>query len=219
MSEKKETQKPVKAIIAAVVAVVLVAAVLLGIFVIKPLINKDKGGTTDITFTDAEKNEGEHYDYVNYGKTRMAKDLALVLEQAQKDADASIKKDGVAVEIGNHKISQAELTLYYIDAYNAQTREVQYSIDSRGQNLTGFELDKLPSEQKHVDGEFKWSDKFVSESIESVKVIYTTFDLAVEAGYVLDEQVIYDLITSYTRVERLASSDQTPDELVASIYG
>lgn len=219
MSNKKETKKPAKAIIAAVIAVVLVAAVLLGVFVIKPAINKNKGGTTDVTFTDAEKIEGEYYEYVNYGNTRMAKDLALVLEQAEKDSNASIAKDGVVVEIGNHKISQAELTLYYIDVYTAKTREVQYSIDSRGQNLTGFDLDKLPSEQEHIDREYNWSDKFISDAIESVKVLYTTFDLAVEAGYILDEQDIYDLISSYTRVERLSSSDQTPDELVASIYG
>lgn len=220
MSNNKETKKPAKAIIAAVVAVVLVAAVLLGIFVIKPAIEKKDGGdTTKVTFSDAEKIEGEHYDYVNFGNTRMAKELALVLEQAEKDSNASIQKNGTAVEIGDYKISQAELTLYYIDMCSAQNREVQYSIESRGQNLTGYDPEKLPSEQKHHDGDFNWSDKFISESIESAKIIYTTFDLAVKSGYVLDEQDIYNLITSYTRVERLADVGQSPDELVEKIYG
>ena len=219
MSNKKETKKPAKAIIAAVIAVVLVAAVLLGVFVIKPAINKNKGGTTDITFTDAEKIEGEHYDYVNFGNTRMAKELALMLKQAEEDSNAAIENGGVAVEIGNHKISQAELTLYYIDTYTAQVKAVEDSIATRGQNLTGFETDKLPSEQKHHDDDFNWSDKFISEAIESAKVIYTTFDLAVDAGYLLDEQEIYNLITSYTRVERFSGTDRTPDELIQSIYG
>ncbi len=216
--EKQGMKKSTKAIIAAVVAVVLVAAVLIGIFVIKPAIEK-KDNNSDFSYSDIEKPEGAHYEYVSYKGTEMVKDLVLIFEQAEKDDKKSIDKNGYAFKFGDYEISKGELVLYYLDEYSLQNSKVEYSIQTKGQNLTGFDPEKLPTEQKVPGESFTWSDKFVSTAIQNIKDLYVSFDLAIEAGVTFTENEIYGLINNYKRVERLADVSETPDDLVARIYG
>ena len=89
-AENAGMKKSTKAIIIAAVAIVLVAAVLVGIFVVKPAVENKEPSTEEITYSAAEKNENENYEYVTYQGARMAKDLADILIQAEKDSQADI---------------------------------------------------------------------------------------------------------------------------------
>lgn len=219
-NEKQGMKKSIKAIMAAAVAVVLVAAVLIGIFVVKPAIEKKHGsGKTDIIFSDVEQNEGENYEYVNFRGTRMAKELALMLERAEKDDEECIKNYGYAFEIGDYKISRGEYALFYMDQYSKKNIQVLYSISSNGDNLVGFDTKKTPMEQKYPAGDYLWSDKFAADALDEIKDIYATFDLAIKKGITLDEVSIHELITSYERAERAADAGETADDLIARIYG
>ncbi len=219
-TEKQGMKKSVKAIIVAAVALFVVAAVLIGVFVIKPAIEKKPDtGNTDITFTDSQQNEGETYEYVNFKGTRMAKELALMLEQAEKDDAACIEKYGTAFEVGNYKISKGEFTLFYMDQYSKKNIEVRYSISSKGQNLVGYEVDKTPMEQKYPTSDYLWSDKFTADSLDEIRNLYATFDLALEEGITLTEVEIFDLVNSYERAERAADVGKTTDEFLEGIYG
>lgn len=217
-TEKQGMKKTVKAIIVAAVALFVVAAVLIGVFVVKPAIEKNHGNT-DFSFVDIKNPEGARYEYVNYKGTKMAKDLVLIFEQAEIDSKKSIKKDGYAIKIGDYEISKAEFALYYMDKYTDQSRAVNESIQEKGRNLTGFDLDTVPSKQKYTGGEYNWSDKLVSDAIDGAKSIYTAFDYAVENGFTLNENEIYELINSYTRIERFASPEEGPDGLIETTYG
>ena len=217
-NEKQGMKKSTKAIIAAAVALVLVAAVLIGIFVIKPAIEKNNGNT-DVLYTDIEKPEGANYEYVIYKGTEMVKDLVLVFEQAEKEEKKSIDKNGYAFKFGDYEISKGEFVLYYLDEYSLQNSKVEYSIQTKGQNMTGFDPEKLPTEQKVPGENFTWSDKFVSTAIQNIKDLYVSFDLALDAGITFTENEIYGLINNYERVERLAEVSETPDDLIARIYG
>ena len=219
-NEKQGMKKSTKAIIAAAVALVLVAAVLIGIFVIKPAIEKKPdSGKTEITFSDLEQNEGENFEYVSFKGARMAKELALIFEQAEIDGKKAIKKDGYAIKIGDHEISKAELALYYMDKYTERIGIVNDSIKEKGLNATGFDLEKVPSKQRYTGTEYKWSDKLISEAIDTAKSVYTTFDYAVNNGFTLTEQEVSSLISSYSRIERFATVDQGPDGLIEKTYG
>lgn len=219
-NEKASGKKSTKIIIAAAVAIVVIAAVLVGIFVIKPAISDNDDTTSEVSFSDVEKNDNERFDYVNYKGTRMAKDLALVLEQAEKDGKAAAEKYGVAFEIGDREISKSEFAMNYQDQYRIKMYEVDYSIQLRGSNLTGYDPEVLPSEQKYPGEDYTWADKFVADAIDTMIDLYATFDKAIESGITLTEVEIDRLMTSYQRVEEyVINSDKNEDEYVASVYG
>lgn len=220
-AENAGMKKSTKVIIIAAVAIVLVAAVLVGIFVVKPAVEKNKEPSTEeITYSVAEKNENENYEYVTYRGARMAKDLADIIIQAEKDSQADIKANGAALEVGDYEISKGEFALYYYDQHSIKKGEVEYSIELRGQNLTGYEPTMTPMSQQYPGEDYTWADKFASDSVNTLKDIYVTFDKAIDSGVTLTEVEIKGLIDSYTRVERFAQANsETADELVSRIYG
>ena len=219
-NEKQGMKKSTKSIIAAAVALVIVAAVLIGIFVIKPAIEKNPdSGKTEITFSDLEQNEGENFEYVSFKGAKMAKELALMLKQAEKDDEKCIENYGYAFEVGDQKISKGEFALFYMDQYSKKNIEVRYSINSKGDNMVGFDVEKTPMEQKYPAADYLWSDKFTADALGEIQNLYATFELALEEGITLDEVEIHDLITSYERAERAVDVGDTADNLIASIYG
>lgn len=221
-SEKEITgsKKSTKIIIAAAVAILVAAVVLVAVFVVKPMIDKGDEPSTSSSDVSQAPNEGENYVYVDYKGARMAKELADVLNQAELDHAAAIEEYGTALTLGDRKISRSEFVMYYYEEYYAQVVEVQYSIEKRGQNMTGYDLYTLPDEQQHPSGSYLWSEDFTVKAIEKMQDMYSTFDQAIESGMTLTEPEIYDLIQTYKRIEGyILGKDVTPDEFVESVYG
>lgn len=221
-SEKEMTgsKKSTKIIIAAAVAILVAAVVLVAVFVVKPMIDKGDEPSTSSSDVSQTPNEGENYVYVDYKGARMAKELADVLNQAELDHAAAVKEYGAALTLGDRKISRSEFVMYYYEEYYTQVVEVQYSIEKRGQNMTGYDLYTLPDEQKHPSGSYLWSEDFTVKAIEKMQDMYSTFDQAIESGMTLTEPEIYDLIQTYKRIEGyILGKDVTPDEFVESVYG
>lgn len=221
-SEKEMTgsKKSTKIIIAAAVAILVAAVVLVAVFVVKPMIDKGDEPSTSSSDVSQTPNEGENYVYVDYKGARMAKELADVLNQAELDHAAAVKEYGAALTLGDRKISRSEFVMYYYEEYYTQVVEVQYSIEKRGQNMTGYDLYTLPDEQQHPSGSYLWSEDFTVKAIEKMQDMYSTFDQAIESGMTLTEPEIYDLIQTYKRIEGyILGKDVTPDEFVESVYG
>lgn len=221
-TEKEITgsKKSTKIIIAAAVAILVAAVVLVAVFVVKPMIDKGDEPSTSSSDVSQAPNEGENYVYVDYKGARMAKELADILNQAELDHAAAVKEYGAALTLGDRKISRSEFVMYYYEEYYTQVVEVQYSIEKRGQNMTGYDLYTLPDEQKHPSGSYLWSEDFTVKAIEKMQDMYSTFDQAIESGMTLTEPEIYDLIQTYKRIEGyILGKDVTPDEFVESVYG
>lgn len=221
-TEKEMTgsKKSTKIIIAAAVAILVAAVVLVAVFVVKPMIDKGDEPSTSSSDVSQTPNEGENYVYVDYKGARMAKELADVLNQAELDHAAAVKEYGTALTLGERKISRSEFVMYYYEEYYTQVVEVQYSIEKRGQNMTGYDLYTLPDEQQHPSGSYLWSEDFTVKAIEKMQDMYSTFDQAIESGMTLTEPEIYDLIQTYKRIEGyILGKDVTPDEFVESVYG
>ena len=114
------------------------------------------------------------------------------------------EKKTVAYTVGDHKISNAELNYFYMDAINNF-----YSNYGSYAALFGLDV-TLPLNEQVVDGEtgLTWADDFLNSAKANAKSIYAVADAAEAAGYALSE-------------EELASIDESMSTvgLYASLYG
>ena len=220
--KKPEAKNSKKLILIAAAVIVVVAAVLVGVFVIKPAIEeKGKEPTTVPVVTNAP-NEGEKYSYVDYKGTKMPVQFVELLNQAEIDGQNAASKYGVALTVGKRDISRSEFCFYYIDQYYLQLQEIEYSIEQRGSNMTGYDANILPDEQMVIGTDYTFAEDFTRKAIDSIQTIYASFDLAVESGTELDEYEIDSLISSYERVFEyieMSREEITADEAMKNVYG
>ena len=114
------------------------------------------------------------------------------------------EKKTIAYTVGDHKISNAELSYFYMDSVNNfYTNYGSYA------SLFGLDV-TLPLNEQVVDAEsgLTWADDFLSSAKSNAKAIYAVADAAEAAGYALSE-------------EELASIDESLStiSLYASLYG
>lgn len=214
-------KKSAKAIIIAASALVVIAAVLVGIFVVKPAIDKNNEPTTVPVVTNPPK-EGEKYTYADYKGTKMPVEFIEILNQAEIDSQKAVKEYGVALKVGDKEISRSEFSMYYLDQYRLQMYEIQYSIEERGSNMTGYDTQKLPDEQNAVGVDYTFAEDFTRKAITNIQTNYSSFELAVKNNTQLSEDEIYNLIISYERVKEYAKysgEEKTADQMVVDTYG
>ncbi|MBQ4603752.1 MAG: hypothetical protein IJB16_04035, partial [Clostridia bacterium] len=226
MSKKHENaeapKKSPKTIIIIIAAVVIVAAaVLVGIFVIKPAIDKNTEPTTVPVVTNPPK-EGEVFTYADYKGARMPVQFIEILNQAELDCQKAAKETGVALKVGDREISKSEFLMYYLDQYRLQMHEINYSIEQRGSNMTGYDPEKLPDEQNAVGVDYTFAEDFTRKAADVIKTNYASFDLAVRNNTQLTEVEIDNLIVSYERVKEYAKyslEEKTADQMITETYG
>ena len=218
----KAPKKSPKAIIIVVAAViVVVAAVLVGIFVIKPAIDKNTEPTTVPVVTNPPK-EGEIYTYGDYKGARMPVQFIEILNQAEIDRQKAATEHGVALKIGDREISKSEFLMYYLDQYRLQMHEINYSIEQRGSNMTGYDPEKLPDEQNAVGVDYTFAEDFTRKATKVIRTNYASFDLAVKNNTQFTEAEIDNLIVNYERVKEYAkysTEEKTADQLIKETYG
>ncbi len=222
----ESVEAPVKkkktAVIISAAAILLVACILLGIFVVKPAIDKNKETTTTATSDSSSGLEGiqmSNYTYVDYKGAQVAEPLAEILKQAEIDSAAACQRYGVAMTLGDREISRSEFHLYYLDQYRTQMTAVQYSIEKAGANRTGYNTDVLPDAQNHPTKDITWAEQFVLEAADKIKLNYLGFDMAIKENVQLEESEIADVIMSYSRAINYAKQFQKgTDEYIAGVY-
>ena len=228
MTAKKEEpvkaqpeKKSVKGIIIAIAAIVLVAAIVLTVvFVVKPGSDNNNITTTSPTVSNNSVYTIGNYTYVDYKGVKMPQEFVDVLTQADADRESACNAYGVALEIGDIRISQPEFTSYYYDQYSLQKSEIEYSIEQTGSNRTGYDLEKMPDEQQCLNKGYTWAEDFTLKAIETIQVNYRSFERALESGIELTEGEIATTISQFSVLE-LASKMQHKSavELLESIYG
>lgn len=221
INDEKEPKKSGKAIIAAAVSVVVIAAVLVGIFVVKPAIDKRTEPTTVPVVTNPPV-EGEMFTYADYKGTRMPVEFIEILNQAEIDSKKACDEYGVALRVGERNISKSEFSMYYLDQYYLQLNEINYSIEQRGSNMTGYNPEVLPDAQNAVGVDYTFAEDFTRKAIELIQTNYASFDLAIQNKTQLDEAVIDTTMVSYQRLEtyvKLQDEEISIDEYVANFYG
>ena len=219
--KKKIDPKTVKTILVTLAAVAAVAAiVLLAIFVIKPAIEENKNKKPDpVTTTQKGYEQGDEFLPVEYNGLSIPGVFADLLKEAEAERESLCGKYGVAVEIGDIKISRPEFNMYYYDQYIGKYYDVQTSISDNGTNMTGFDPSMAPEDQKHIRGNGTWADYFTYEAINNMQKNYADFERACKAGTQLSAEDITGLVSAYDQVTKGAESDGlTVDEHMSDMY-
>ena len=144
--------------------------------------------------------------------------IAIGVGVSQAVSNSGIReKNTVAMTVGEHEISNAQLSYYYIDT-------IQNFYNQYYSYLYYFGLDTTqPLDEQVYDsstGE-TWADYFLSSAMNSVQSIYAMYDAAVEAGFTLPEEDQTTLENSIATAELYATlnSFSDVDAYLQAMYG
>ncbi len=106
--------------------------------------------------------------------------------------DGLVLRNSNTVTIGEHKLSTADLTYFYIDAISEHQQTVynQYysSFGDYWSIMLGFDTTKPLNEQMYSEEDSKtWADYFIENAIDTAKDTYALYDDAVANGHTLTE--------------------------------
>ena len=228
MSKKKNTKKktaktpqakakkPVNGIIIAAVLVLIAVAVAVVVFLVK---KNDKTEPPSTNPIETLAPDGSEYTYADYKGTKMPVEFVEILNKAEQDSYDACREYGVALELGDREISLPEFVMYYYDVYYFQAESALYSIQQTGANRTGYDLYKLPTEQKHPREEYMWSEHFTREVEDTITVNYMMFEEALERGTELSNSDITSVFDVIDLIERGAQKEKwSMDEEIADTY-
>lgn len=210
-----------KAVIISAAAVILVAAaVLIAIFVIKPAVdNKDKPDNTTTTAVSTEQDIKLDTELVDYNGTKIPGTFAEILTENESKREAKCGEYGAVTEIGGTKISLPEFAMYYYTKFVNKYSEARNSIATKGYNMTGYDIEKMPDEQKYTTGDGTWANYFAFGAVQDIQKDYANFQRACEAGTELTSEDIEFIAYNYNTICNNAKRDnQTPDEHLAKSY-
>ncbi|MCI5484596.1 MAG: peptidylprolyl isomerase [Clostridiales bacterium] len=125
------------------------------------------------------------------------------------EASGVHEKSTVAATVGEHQISNAELSYYYIDYVN------NYA-NTYGSYLSLFGIDPSVALDKQVIDEETgetWADNFISEAASSVQTIYALADAAEAEGFTLPQEqqdqvdIMSNNLDSYASIYGYSNTD------------
>lgn len=216
----KEKKLSTKAIIISAAAVILIAAaVLVAVFVIKTEDdNKDKPDSTTTTAV-SEQNAELDTQLVDYNGTKIPKTFAEILTENESKREAKCNQYGTVTTIGETKISLPEFAMYYYTKFVNKYSEARNSMATKGYNMTGFDIEKMPDEQKYTTGDGTWANYFAFGAVQDIQRVYANFQRACEAGTELNSEDMEFIAYNYNTIcNNAARNDQTPDEHTAASY-
>lgn len=209
-----------KKIIIPVVAVLLAAALLVtGYFVwFRPEHGKinEYGGGSD-TKKSVDLAQGEiSYETADYKGYKVPEPFVEILEQAEKDSEADCEKYGVAMKVGDKKISETEFAMAYFDLFI-------FAADSEIDDPKGLapELTAAPADQPYGNKEdgITWSDRLREETEKALRKRYILFYDALENGFMLPDDIAADLGDTRENVEYSAKMNGSdPDAMLEESY-
>ena len=144
--------------------------------------------------------------------------VAIVVGVKQTITSSGIReKNTVAVTIGDHEISNAELSYFYIDYINNY-----YSSYSSYLTLMGLDV-TVPLDEQVIDESTgtTWADDFLSAAEENARSTYALVDAAEEAGFALSEEELQSLDTNMQTLEAYALiyGYKDSDAYLKAMYG
>ena len=129
-----------------------------------------------------------------------------------------LERNTVAVTIGEHKITNAELNYFYVDSVLNYYSQI-------GEYAAFFGLDiTTPLDEQVIDQETgaTWADQFIESAIADAKNVYAIADAAKAAGYELSESELSTIDTEllYAEFNALYSAGYpSMDSYLKTMYG
>ena len=127
------------------------------------------------------------------------------------------EKNTVALTVGEHSISNAELNYFYMDAVN--TFSSQYGSYAA---LFGLDTTKPLDEQvQDPDSGATWADYFLTSAQQNARSTYAMSDAAKEAGYTLpeDAQSAIDTAIGNLRAYATLNGFSSDEQYVKALFG
>ena len=127
------------------------------------------------------------------------------------------EKNTVAVTVGNHEISNAELNYFYIDGINQF-----YNTYGAYASLLGLDVTKPLNEQVvNEETGTTWADDFIDSAVENAKAVYALNDAATAAGFTLseDDQAEIDSIIENAAMYAQMYGYEKLDDYLKAMYG
>ena len=143
--------------------------------------------------------------------------FAGIFGVSQAIANTGIReRNTVAVTIGEHEISNAELSYYYIDAVNNfQENYGSYT------SLLGLDSSKALDKQEISEG-YTWADDFIASAVQNATSIYALNDAAKEAGFTLSDNDLVSIDSTFSMMELYATYNYGYSDLetyLKAMYG
>ena len=123
----------------------------------------------------------------------------------------------VAVQIGDHKLSNAELNYYFIDAVNTF-----YSSYGSYAGMFGLDTSKPLNEQVTDEGTGRtWADDFLESAKSTARNVYAMSDAAEAAGFTLPEDKAAELEQNLNSIDTYAKlyGFQSGKAYLKAMYG
>ena len=144
--------------------------------------------------------------------------IAIAVGITQTIANSGMReRNTVAVTIGEHQISNAELSYYYIDSVNNF-----YSQYGSYAAMFGIDTTKALDEQYYnEDAGETWADYFIKSAKDSALSVYALNDAATAAGHTLteEEQGIIDSNIATMEMYGVMYGYQKGEEYLKAMYG
>ena len=165
--------------------------------------------------------EAKKTDRITYGFIALMAVIlvtALIMGVSQLVRNSGVlERKTVALTVGEHEISNAELGYFYMDAVNTFTS--QY-----GSYAAMFGLDlSMPLDQQVQNPETgeTWADNFLASARENAKDTYALVDAANEEGFTLTEDQLAEIDTTILNLEAYAKIYGYSDanRYIKAIYG
>ena len=128
-----------------------------------------------------------------------------------------LEKNTTAMTIGDHKVSNAELNYFYIDAVNSF-----YSNYGSYASMFGLDVTKPLNEQYQDEASsVTWADYFLATAKDNAVSIYAMADAAEAAGYTLPEDQAAEIDTQLESLEVYATlyGYTSEDQYLKAMYG
>ena len=109
------------------------------------------------------------------------------------------ERNTVAMTIGEQKISNAELSYYYIDAINNFSQNYGSYV-----SLLGLDVSKPLNEQEVSEG-YTWADDFLASATQNITSTYVLYNEAKANGYSLTEEDLASIDSDFTLMEFYAT--------------
>ena len=107
--------------------------------------------------------------------------VAVVSGISQKITSSGLReRKTIAMTVGSHEISNAELSYYYIDSVNTF-----YSQNGAYASLYGLDVTKPLDEQQIGSDGSTWADNFLDSAKSTARAVYTLADDAAANGFTL----------------------------------
>ena len=142
------------------------------------------------------------------------------------DKSGVIRKNTIAVTIGDHKIDSVEMSYFYIDAINNMYNQwySQYNTNTDAYVKMLYKLDtQLPLNAQIANattGE-TWADYFITVALEDAKSSYALYDKAIAANYKLSDDYQKELDSTIKMNDDMAViyGFKDADEYLQARYG